>query len=308
MNTHIPVMLPEVCGILGKAQNLRFVVDATLGLGGYSEGVLLKWRKAVVLGIDQDPQAIEAAKRKLMDFGDRFRAVHGNFRDLSPILEKTGMGKPDAVLFDLGVSSIQIETPERGFSFQEDGPLDMRMDSQSERQERAGDIINTAGMRDLITLFRKYGEDPYAAQIARGIVRYRESSGPIKSTSELVQVIRNTLPAPVQRKMGRNPARKVFQALRIAVNDELEALADALNQCESLASGAMMVIVVSYHSLEDRIVKRKFREWDALGRGNDLYRKPLVPGAEELKENWRSRSAKLRAFSFLEKVPEVTDR
>ncbi|HON33813.1 MAG: 16S rRNA (cytosine(1402)-N(4))-methyltransferase RsmH [Thermovirgaceae bacterium] len=307
MNAHIPVMLPEVCGILEKAQNLRFVVDATLGLGGYSEGVLLKWRNAVVLGIDQDPQAIEAVKRKLMDFGDRFRAVHGNFRDLSSILVKTGMGKPDAVLFDLGVSSFQIDTPERGFSFQENGPLDMRMDSLDERRERAGDIINTAGMRELITLFRKYGEDPYAAQIARGIVRYRESSGPIKSTSELVQVIRDTLPAPVQRKMGRNPARKVFQALRIAVNDELEALTEALNQCETLAAGAMMVIVVSYHSLEDRIVKRRFREWAALGRGNDLFRKPLVPGAEELRENWRSRSAKLRAFSFQEKPAEVTD-
>ena len=306
MNIHIPVMLPEVCGVLEKVRNLRFVVDATLGLGGYTEGVLLKWRKVVVLGIDQDPQAIEVTKRKLVDYGDRFHAVHGNFRNLSSILEKAGMGKPDAVLFDLGISSIQIGTPERGFSFQEDGPLDMRMDSLDERRERAGDIINTAGMRELISLFRKYGEDPYAAQIARGIVRYRESSGPIKSTSELVQVIRDTLPSPVQRRMGRNPARKIFQALRIAVNDELEALDDALNQCENMATGAMMLIIVSYHSLEDRIVKKRFREWAAQRRGNDLFRKPLVPGAEEIKENWRSRSAKLRAFSFREKAAEVT--
>lgn len=308
MKTHIPVMLPEVCRILEDVKNLRFVVDATLGLGGYSEGVLLKWRKTAVLGIDQDPQAIEVARRKLMDFGDRFRAVHGNFRDLSSILGKAGMGKPDAVLFDLGVSSMQIETPDRGFSFQENGPLDMRMNILDEHQEMAGDIVNTYSMRELTTIFRKFGEDPYAAQIARGIVKFRETSGPIKSTSQLVDIIRNTLPAPVQRRMGRNPARKIFQALRIAVNDELEALNDALGQCEALATGSMMVIVVSYHSLEDRIVKNRFREWFSEGRGRLPFRRPMVPGESELEENWRSRSAKLRAFQFAATAAEVTDQ
>ncbi len=306
MKTHIPVMLPEVCRILEDVKNLRFVVDATLGLGGYSEGVLLKWRKTAVLGIDQDPQAIEVARRRLMDFGDRFRAVHGNFRNLSLILGKAGMGKPDAVLFDLGVSSMQIETPDRGFSFQENGPLDMRMNILDEHQEMAGDIVNTYSMRELTTIFRKFGEDPFAAQIARGIVRFRETSGPIKSTSKLVDIIRDTLPAPVQRKMGRNPARKIFQALRIAVNDELEALNDALGQCEALAKGSMTVIVVSYHSLEDRIVKNRFREWFSEGRGRLPFRRPMIPCETELEENWRSRSAKLRAFQFAATAAEVT--
>lgn len=300
MSVHIPVMLPEVCRLLEGLENKRLIVDATLGLGGYSEGILHKWQKVAVLGIDQDPQAVEVARRRLSDFGDRFKAIHGNFRDLSCLLKESGMGKPDAVIFDLGVSSMQIETPERGFSFQENGPLDMRMNTTDEHQDIAAEIVNTYSMRELTTIFRKYGEEPYALQIARGIVRHRERSGPITGTSELVEVIRKTLPAPVQRKMGRNPSRKVFQALRIAVNDELDALDDALEQCTGLYGGRMAVIVVSYHSLEDRIVKNKFREWKSKGLGEVPFRKPLTPEQEELEGNWRSRSAKLRAFFFKE--------
>lgn len=300
MNGHIPVMLPEVCGILDLIPALRFVVDATLGNGGYSEAILSKWQKVAVIGIDQDPQAIESAKRRLSQFGKRFRAVHGNFGDLLEILEEAEAGLPDAVLFDLGISSMQIDTPERGFSFQEKGPLDMRMNNSDEHQIMAADIVNTYSMRDLTRIFRVYGEESFSAQIARGIVRHREKTGPISETEELVRVIRETLPAPVQRKMGRNPARKVFQALRIAVNDELEVLDRALDQCERLAGSRMTVIAVSYHSLEDRIVKMKFRKWLSEGKGDLPFRKPLVPGLEELEENWRSRSAKLRVFHFLE--------
>lgn len=298
MNGHIPVMLPEVCKILDAIPSIRVVVDATLGFGGYSEAILSKWHKVSVLGLDQDPQAIESAKRRLLPYGDRFRAVHGNFRDLSVIMDEAGIGDPDAVLFDLGISSMQVDTPDRGFSFQEKGPLDMRMNSADDQQMMAADIVNTYSMRDLIRIFRVYGEESFAAQIARGIVRYRERVGPILETETLVMVIRETLPAPVQRKMGRNPARKIFQALRIAVNDELEALEYALDQCSGIAGKEMTVIVVSYHSLEDRIVKRKFREWLSLEKGKLPFRKPLVPGSEELEENWRSRSAKLRAFNF----------
>ncbi|MDO9508585.1 MAG: 16S rRNA (cytosine(1402)-N(4))-methyltransferase RsmH [Thermovirgaceae bacterium] len=303
MNGHIPVMLPEVCGILEGIPAIRVVVDATLGFGGYSEAILSKWQKVAVIGLDQDPQAIESARRRLLSFGDRFRAVHGNFRDLSMILDEAGVSAPDAVIFDLGISSMQVDTPDRGFSFQENGPLDMRMDNADDHQMMAADIVNTYSMRDLIRIFRVYGEESFAAQIARGIVRYRERVGPIAQTETLVTVIRETLPAPVQRKMGRNPSRKIFQALRIAVNDELEALENALNECEEIAVNRMAVVVVSYHSLEDRIVKKKFRDWNSTGKGVLPFRRPLVPGPEELEENWRSRSAKLRAFHFQGDMP-----
>ena len=179
----------------------------------------------------------------------------------------------------------------------------MRMNNADDHQMMAADIVNTYSMRDLIRIFRVYGEESFAAQIARGIVRHRERVGPILETETLVMVIRETLPAPVQRKMGRNPARKIFQALRIAVNDELEALENALDQCSSLAEENMTIIAVSYHSLEDRIVKKKFREWFSLGKGELPFRKPMVPGPEELEENWRSRSAKLRAFHFRKESP-----
>lgn len=308
MSGHIPVMLPEVCGILEKIPSIRMVVDATLGFGGYSEAILSKWQKVSVLGLDQDPQAIESTKRRLLPFGDRFRAIHGNFRDLSIILDETGVDNPDAVLFDLGISSMQVDTPDRGFSFQGNGPLDMRMNNADEQQMMAADIVNTYNMKDLTRIFRVYGEESFAAQIAGGIVRYREKAGPILETETLVRVIRETLPAPVQRKMGRNPARKIFQALRIAVNDELDALDDALDQCNEIAGTKMTVIAVSYHSLEDRIVKKKFREWFSLGKGELPFRKPLVPGPEELEENWRSRSAKLRVFHFQGAIPGRKER
>ncbi len=303
MSGHIPVMLPEVCGILETIPSIRVVVDATLGLGGYSEAILSKWQKVTVLGLDQDPQAIESAKRRLLPFGDRFRAVHGNFQDLSQILDEAGVHAPDAVLFDLGISSMQVDTPDRGFSFQEKGPLDMRMNNANDDRMMAADIVNTYSMRELTRIFRVYGEESFAAQIARGIVRYREKEGPILETETLVMVIRETLPAPVQRKMGRHPARKIFQALRIAVNDELEVLENALDQCSEIAGKRMTVIAVSYHSLEDRIVKKKFREWLSLEKGVLPFRKPLVPGSEELEENWRSRSAKLRVFHFKKDAP-----
>lgn len=296
MSGHIPVMLREVCEILDTIPSIRLVVDATLGSGGYSEAILSKWQKVAVLGIDQDPQAIESARRRLIPFGDRFRAVHGNFKDLSLILDEAGVSAPDAILFDLGISSMQVDTPDRGFSFQGKGPLDMRMNSADDHNLMAADIVNTYSMRDLTRIFRIYGEESFAAQIARGIIRYRENTGPILETDTLVMVIRETLPAPVQRKMGRNPARKIFQALRIAVNDELEVLENALDECDKIAGNRVTVIAVSYHSLEDRIVKRKFREWLLVDRGEMPFRKPLVPGPEEIEENWRSRSAKLRVF------------
>ncbi len=303
MSGHIPVMLPEVCKVLGSLEKIGFVLDATLGFGGYSEAILFKWPNVAVLGVDQDPQAIESSKRRLAPFGERFRAVHGNFRDIGEILERSGMGVPDAILFDLGVSSVQVDTPERGFSFQEAGPLDMRMDTADERMGMAADIVNNYGMKDLIRIFRDYGEERFAAQIARGIIKYREKEGPVNNTDTLVGIIRNTLPAPVQRKMGRNPARKIFQALRIAVNDELKALEEALEQCGRYSKDRVTLVVLSYHSLEDRIVKRKFLEWKGLSLGVLPFRKPLVPGEEELEENRRSRSAKMRVFHFGLKDP-----
>lgn len=300
MTEHVPVLLEKVISYLEVLARVDTVVDATLGLGGYSEKILDHFKDCRVVGIDQDLHAIEKAKERLSMFEERFTSVHGNFRDI-PTLVEIIEGNISAVVFDLGVSNLQLTVPERGFSFQFDGPLDMRMDNSTNNQElTAWDVINTYDFREMARIFRQYGEERNASRIASGIVRHRQAKGSIETTTELVAVIRSILPAPLQRKMGGHPARKVFQALRIYVNQEISAIDEGLDGALTCCEQGGIIIAISYHSLEDRIVKHKFREWSRSGNGIILTKKPVLPDDTEIASNYKARSAKLRAFQKME--------
>jgi len=298
MKEHVPVMQAEVLEALRPWDEIRLVVDATLGLGGHSLEILKSCGAARLIGFDQDPQAREIAEQRLSGYEGRFDIVADNFRHIGELALRKAWQGADAVLFDLGVSNLQITEAERGFSFQEDGPLDMRMEGGEESRNTltAGRILNEWSIKELTDIFRKYGEDPFAYQIARGIVRNRENGGELATTGDLVALIRKILPAPVQRKMGGHPARKVFQALRIAVNDETGALDEALDGAAEITAEGGRIIVISYHSLEDRMVKKRFRQWSEAGLGEAKPRKAMVPAKEEIVANYKSRSAKMRVF------------
>ena len=297
MTEHIPVMLAEVLEALQPWDKLNTFVDATLGLGGHSGEVLAKCANVCVIGFDQDPDARKIAAENLAKFDGRFEIIADNFRNISDLLERENF-RAEAVLFDLGVSNLQLTEAERGFSFQEDGPLDMRMDRGDgiEAELTADDIVNSWSVKELTEIFRDYGEERFAYQIAKGIVRAREHGETIHTTAELVELIRKILPAPVQRKMGGHPARRVFQALRIAVNHELDALNEALNGALKILAPGGKILVISYHSLEDKMTKKRFREWKEKGWGELSPRKALTPAEEEIERNRKSRSAKLRIF------------
>ena len=294
MTSHVPVLLTEIIDFLKTRPRVERVLDCTLGLGGYAEGVLQTFPKAELWGIDQDEDALRIASARLAFFGGRFKALHGNFAELSDLVGD--LGPFDGILFDLGVSNLQISEGPRGFSFQEDGPLDMRMDGRNPLT--AEQILKNRSEKELSEIFWKFGEERFSRQIARGIVRHRERGGLLESTRNLVDLIRDILPAPVQRKMGGHPARRVFQALRIAVNDELSALEKGLSQALNLAAPGGAVAVVSYHSLEDRIVKVFFKEEQKAGRGMAVTKRPMTPSEEEIERNYKARSAKLRFFTL----------
>jgi len=298
MKEHVPVMQAEVLEALRPWDEIRLVVDATLGLGGHSLEILKSCCGARLIGFDQDPQAREIAGQRLSGYESRFDIVADNFRNIGELALRKAWQGADAVLFDLGVSNLQITEAERGFSFQENGPLDMRMEGGEESRNTltAGLILNEWSIKELTDIFRKYGEDPFAYQIARGIVRNRENGGELATTGDLVALIRKILPAPVQRKMGGHPARKVFQALRIAVNDEAGALDEALDGAVKITAEGGRIIVISYHSLEDRMVKKRFRQWSETGLGEARPRKAMIPAKEEIVANYKSRSAKMRVF------------
>jgi 16S rRNA (cytosine1402-N4)-methyltransferase len=270
-------------------------VDATLGSGGHALAVLEKFPRSSVTAFDQDGQARAIASRRLFGFGNRVRIIPENFRKLQALAEETEWPGADGILFDLGVSNMQLVTAERGFSYQEDGPLDMRMDT-SGGLPTAEEILTESNARELSRIFREYGEERHAYRIAKAIVSARERGEPLKTTLDLTVLIRKTLPAPVQRKMGTHPSRKVFQALRIAVNSELETLDEGLEGSIAAIGDYGVIIVISYHSLEDRIVKRRFLRWSSEGLGRSLTKRPIVPGDDEIASNRNSRSAKLRAF------------
>jgi len=303
---HVPVLLEEALAYLAVERGGLFV-DCTLGLGGHAEALLERSPEARLLGIDRDPEALGLAARRLERFGERARLVEGNFHHLREVLAGAGVaGGVAGVLADLGVSSLQLDRAERGFSFRFDGPLDMRMGPGS---PSAADIVNRSSEEEMERIFREHGEERQARRIARAIVRAREA-GSIDTTSELVELIRRAKGADRGgRREGRvDPATRVFQALRIEVNRELEELGDAVEEAVRLLEQEGRLVVISYHSGEDRIVKNVLRD---LARGEVdqvtgrplaetrlievLTKKPVRPSAEEIAFNPRSRSGRLRA-------------
>ena len=301
---HKPVLLEECLTALDIKPEGTYL-DGTLGRAGHSQEILRRLKGGRLIGIDRDMTAIEAARERLAAFGDRVTLVHGNFCDLGEILADLGVDKVDGMLFDLGVSSPQLDEAQRGFSYMHDAPLDMRMDTSAALDARQ--VVNTWSGEELRRILWEYGEERYAPQIARAIVRRREEK-PIETTGELVEVIRSAMPASALREK-QHPAKRSFQAIRIAVNGELEALAPMLRAAtEGLRPGGRLA-VITFHSLEDRIVKQTMRELATgcicppefpvcvCGRKPKLTlvtRKPIVSGPAELEENPRARSAKLR--------------
>ena len=276
-------MVQEVLRFLAPGPG-KAIVDATVGTGGHAEAILE--RGAELIGIDRDPLALEVARERLSRFGDRCRLIQGNFRDLYEILRNQGIEEADGVLFDLGMSSFQLEDPKRGFSFLKEGPLDMRMDPSQDLT--AYEIVNRWPEQDIARILREHGEERYAGRIARTIVKSR----PIETTTQLARIVARCYPPGYHRI---HPATRTFQALRIAVNDELNALREGLLAAIKVLRPGGVVVAISFHSLEDRIVKRTFRQRWIAGEVEILTKKPLTPTAEEVEKNPRSRSAKFRA-------------
>ncbi len=289
---HEPVLVEEVLSFLSPKPGV-LICDATCGTGGHAEAILEKG--AELVGVDKDPRALEVARRRLARFGDRVRLIHADFRDLRAALARLGIKEVQGILFDLGVSSLQLDSPTRGFSFREEAPLDMRMDPS--QPLRAAELVNRLPEGELARILWEYGEERYARRIARAIVRARDKA-PIESTTELAHLVARCYP-PGRHRI--HPATRTFQALRIAVNDELSALKEGLAQAVELLSPGGVVCAISFHSLEDRIVKHFFRAEAATGQLELLTKKPIRPSPREVAKNPRARSAKLRAA----RVPEV---
>jgi 16S rRNA (cytosine1402-N4)-methyltransferase len=304
---HRPVLVDLVVDLFAPVPP-GVVIDATLGAGGHAEALLTTHPHLSVVGLDQDPDALAAAGERLARFGDRITLRHTRFDRLGAVLTELGHDHASGVLFDLGVSSPQLDRPERGFSYRGEGPLDMRMDPA--RPTTAADIVNGADERELAGLLRSLGDERYAARIARAIVAAR----PVTTTTRLAEVVRDAIPAPARRR-GGHPARRTFQAIRIAVNDELAILPDALDEAvDRLAAGGRCV-VLAYHSGEDRIVKDRFRH-AATGGWTGPSHLPTPPGVHptvrllrrgawrpseaETADNPRAEAARLRA---VEKLP-----
>lgn len=313
--SHVPVLVDEALGFLAPERGGWFV-DCTVGLGGHAAELLRRHPSASVLGIDRDTEALEHASGRLREFGRRARLVHGDFGSIREIAADAGIGKPTGVLADLGVSSLQLDRPERGFSFMRSGPLDMRMDrSPGSATRTARDVVNLESQSVLETVLRDYGEERQARRIARAIVERRRRR-PIETTDDLRDLVHEAVGASrVRRGRGRraggrsiDAATRTFQALRIAVNEELSGLAATLQRTMKLLDRDGRLVVISYHSLEDRIVKHRLRagargEVDPVtGRPRAetrlielMTRKPIRPEPSEVQYNPRSRSARLRA-------------
>jgi 16S rRNA (cytosine1402-N4)-methyltransferase len=287
---HVPVMAAEVVELLSAPSPL-LIVDATLGAGGHARALLEASPNARLLGIDQDTAAIAHARETLAQFGDRVQLVHANFADISPAMRAAGFERADAILADLGMSSLALDDPSRGFSFRHDGPLDMRMDQSAAL--RAYDIINEESEAELGRMFREYGEERMPGRIARTIVEARRKHR-IETTGELRMLVERAI-GP-HRRGGVHPATRTFQALRIVVNRELESLEKFLADSPAMLAPGGRLAVIAYHSLEDRAVKERFRELGRSGDYNNLTTKVIKPTNREIAENPRARSARLRCL------------
>jgi 16S rRNA (cytosine1402-N4)-methyltransferase len=305
---HVPVLLDRVVALLAPALDREgaVLVDATLGLGGHAAAVLERCPRARVVGVDRDPAALRSAGDRLAPYGDRFMGVHAVYDRVLEVLADLGVDEVCGVLFDLGVSSMQLDLPDRGFAYAVDAPLDMRMDPTS--GPTAADVLNTYPERELARILSTYGEERQARRIARAVVRERERE-PFSTSASLVQLLYDVIPAPA-RRTGGHPAKRTFQALRIEVNDELGVLERAVPAAVAAVGVGGRVVVESYHSLEDRIVKRAFAAETRTDVPEDL---PFVPegseprcrlltrGAEkadpqEVAANPRAASVRLRAL------------
>jgi 16S rRNA (cytosine1402-N4)-methyltransferase len=316
--SHVPVLLDRVVALvtpaLTRSDRARTVfVDATLGLGGHSEAVLRACPQAHLVGVDRDVHALERAERRLEQYAGRTSFAHAVYDEIPQVLADLGIEHADAILFDLGVSSMQLDVRERGFAYAEDAPLDMRMNDTA--GQTAADVLNTYSAGDLTRILKTYGEERFARRIAEAIVRERQRE-PFTRSARLVELIRESIPAPA-RRTGGHPAKRTFQALRIEVNEELSVLERAIPAAVDAIGVGGRVVVMSYHSLEDRLVKQAFAERTRLDVPPDL---PFVPeghepalrlltrGAEkaseaEIAENPRAASVRLRAVERVRRTP-----
>ena len=302
---HKSVLLDEVLGFL-EINGESIVIDATLGLGGHSEAILQKSGRVIVIGIDQDKTALAFASERLSPFGTRFRGFHSNFADVDNVAKRANVKSVDAIIADLGVSSMQLDDPSRGFSFRSDAPLDMRMDTDSDRQT-AGELLATLREEEIANLIYRYGEERKSRRIAKWIVERREKGEPVRTTEDLARLVERAVGRSSKDKI--HPATRTFQALRIAVNDELGIIDKFITEAVDLLKPEGTLCIITFHSLEDRIVKQAFQRLSgkcfcppriprcvcgAEKRVELLTRKPVVPSEAEMNENPRSRSAKLR--------------
>ena len=310
-NGHQPVLLDETLDLLNAGSGGLFV-DATLGLGGHAEAILGSSKYSVVIGIDQDEEALSSAKQRLSKFGSRISFFHSNFSMINDVVRKAKKGSPAGILADLGVSSLQLDSVERGFSLRHDAPLDMRMDPSSGGQT-AAELLATVSQDELANIIYNYGEERASRKIARWIVEKRESGTPITTTRELADLVKRAVRS--NPKDRTHAATRTFQALRIAVNSELVILEPFIKDAVDLLESGGVLAIISFHSLEDRIVKHAFQRLSgkcvcpprqpvcscgAEKRVEILTRKPILPSEAESKQNPRSHSAKLRACRKLD--------
>ena len=309
-NYHYSVMLNESIDGLNIKEN-GIYVDCTLGRGGHASKILSQLKTGLLIGIDQDQEAIDYSKELLSSISSNYKVVKNNFRNIDKILEELNINKIDGAIYDLGVSSPQFDEDYRGFSYKFDSELDMRMDQNNPLTAKY--IINNYSLNDLVRIFKEYGEEKYSYSIAKNIVEQRKSKE-ISTTFDLVEIIKKSKPTKELNKKG-HPAKQIFQALRIEVNDELNALEDSLNKILKLLNVGGRLVVISFHSLEDRIVKNIFKE-NSVVEGNrineiidpknikqanyrSINKKVIIPSDKELEENSRSKSAKLRILERL---------